>query len=66
MFSSVTVMLSEVLQVVRGAGKVGAAFTTTQGEQLRLVACNSTLGAGIRAARDAVGAWTGKRDEVFY
>lgn len=60
-------MLSEVLQVVRGAGKVGVAFATTQGEQLRLVACNSTLGAGIGAAQDAVGAWTGtvmKQDKV--
>ncbi|XP_058270379.1 atypical kinase COQ8B, mitochondrial [Hemibagrus wyckioides] len=52
-------MLSEVLQVVRGAGRVGAAFATTQAEQLRLIACNSTLGAGIKAAQDAVGAWSG-------
>ncbi|KAK3531480.1 hypothetical protein QTP70_023272 [Hemibagrus guttatus] len=51
-------MLSEVLQVVRGAGRVGAAFATIQAEQLRLIACNSTLGAGIKAAQDAVGAWT--------
>ncbi|XP_060799229.1 atypical kinase COQ8B, mitochondrial isoform X1 [Neoarius graeffei] len=60
-------MLSDVLQVVRGAGKVGAAFATTQGEQLRLMACNSTLGAGIKAAQDAVGVWTGtmmKQDKV--
>ncbi|KAF5896870.1 aarF domain-containing protein kinase 4-like, partial [Clarias magur] len=60
-------MLSEVLQVVRGAGKVGAAFATTQGDQLRLVACNSTLGAGIKAAQDAVGTWTGftvKQDQT--
>ncbi|XP_017346279.1 atypical kinase COQ8B, mitochondrial [Ictalurus punctatus] len=54
-------MLSEVLQVVRGAGKVGAAFVTTQGEQLRLIACNSTLGVGLKAAQDAAGAWTGVR-----
>ncbi|XP_027011326.2 atypical kinase COQ8B, mitochondrial [Tachysurus fulvidraco] len=52
-------MLSEVFQVVRGASRVGAAFATTQAEQLRLIACNSTLGAGIKAAQDAVGAWTG-------
>lgn len=63
-----TVMLSEVLQVVWGAGRVGAAFATTQAEQLRLIACNSTLGAGIKAAQDAVGAWSGtmiKEDKVI-
>ncbi|XP_051253200.1 atypical kinase COQ8B, mitochondrial [Dicentrarchus labrax] len=51
-------MLSEVLQVLRGAGKVGSALVTTQGEQLRLMACNSTLGskggAGIKVAQDVV------------
>lgn len=47
-------MLAEVLQVVRGAGKVGAAFVTTQGEQLRLMACNTSLGAGMKAAQTAV------------
>ncbi|KAM4565758.1 atypical kinase COQ8B, mitochondrial isoform 2-T2 [Odontesthes bonariensis] len=47
-------MLSEVMQVVRGAGKVGSALVTTQGEQLRLMACNSTLGAGVTAAQDVV------------
>ncbi|XP_072546835.1 atypical kinase COQ8B, mitochondrial [Salminus brasiliensis] len=47
-------MLSEVLQVLRGAGKVGAALATGQGEQLRLMACNSTLGAGVKAAQDVV------------
>lgn len=60
-------MLSEVFQVMRGASRVGAAFATTQAEQLRLIACNSTLGAGIKAAQDAVGAWTGtmiKQDKV--
>lgn len=46
------VMLSEVLQVLRGAGKVGSALVTTQGEQLRLMACNSSLGAGIKAVQD--------------
>ncbi|XP_062873297.1 atypical kinase COQ8B, mitochondrial [Trichomycterus rosablanca] len=60
-------MLSEVLQVLRGAGKVGAAFATTQGEQLRLVACNSTLGSGVKAVQDAVESWTGttmRQDET--
>ncbi|KAG9330206.1 hypothetical protein JZ751_021421 [Albula glossodonta] len=47
-------MLSEVFQVLRGAGRVGAAFATTQGEQLRLMACNSTLGAGMKVAQEAV------------
>lgn len=47
-----TVMLSEVLQVLRGAGKVGSALVSTQGEQLRLMACNSSLGAGVKAAQD--------------
>ncbi|XP_069552541.1 atypical kinase COQ8B, mitochondrial [Brachyistius frenatus] len=47
-------MPSEVMQVLRGAGKVGAALVTTQGEQLRLMACNSSLGAGVKAAQDVV------------
>lgn len=47
-------MLSEVLQVMRGAGKVGSALVATQGEQLRLMACNSTLGAGVKAGQDVV------------
>ncbi|TKS81428.1 Atypical kinase COQ8B, mitochondrial [Collichthys lucidus] len=47
-------MLSEVLQVLRGAGKVGSALVTTQGEQLRLMACNSSLGAGVKVAQDVV------------
>jgi len=47
-------MMSEVLQVLRGAGKVGSALITTQGEQLRLMACNSTLGAGVKVAQDVV------------
>ncbi|XP_071352256.1 atypical kinase COQ8B, mitochondrial [Trachinotus anak] len=47
-------MLSEVLQVLRGAGKVGSALVTTQGEQLRLMACNSSLGAGVKAAQGVV------------
>uniref|UniRef100_A0A8C4NXV1 Coenzyme Q8B n=1 Tax=Dicentrarchus labrax TaxID=13489 RepID=A0A8C4NXV1_DICLA len=59
-------MLSEVLQVLRGAGKVGSALVTTQGEQLRLMACNSTLGskggAGIKVAQDVV---EGLMEDVF-
>lgn len=47
-------MMAEVLQVLRGAGKVGSALVTTQGEQLRLMACNSTMGAGVKAAQEAV------------
>ena len=46
--------LAEALQVLRGAGKVGAAFATIQGEQLRLMACNTTLGAGVASAQAAV------------
>lgn len=45
-------MLSEVLQLLRGVGKVGSALITTQGEQLRLRACSSTFGAGVRVAQD--------------
>ncbi|KAM6932977.1 atypical kinase COQ8B, mitochondrial [Xenentodon cancila] len=47
-------MLSEVLQVLRGAGKVGSALVATQGEQLRIMACNSSLSAGVKAAQDVV------------
>ncbi|XP_034460095.1 atypical kinase COQ8B, mitochondrial isoform X1 [Hippoglossus hippoglossus] len=45
-------MLSEVMQVLRGAGKVGSALVSTQGEQLRLMACNCSLGAGVKVAQD--------------
>ncbi|TNN46194.1 AarF domain-containing protein kinase 4 [Liparis tanakae] len=48
------VLLSEVLQVLRGAGKVGSALVSTQGEQLRFVVSNSTMGAGVRVAQEAV------------
>lgn len=48
------VLLAEVMQVLRGAGKVGSAFVTTQGEQLTLMACNSSAGAGVKAAQDVV------------
>lgn len=48
------VLLSEVLQVLRGAGKVGSALVSTQGEQLRFVVSNSTVGAGVRVAQEAV------------
>ncbi|XP_033486766.2 atypical kinase COQ8B, mitochondrial [Epinephelus lanceolatus] len=47
-------MLSELLKVLRGAGKVGSALVTTQGEQLRLMACNSSVGAGVQAAQGVV------------
>ncbi|XP_020358548.1 atypical kinase COQ8B, mitochondrial [Oncorhynchus kisutch] len=47
-------MLAEVFQVLRGAGKVGHAFANTQGEMLRLMACNSTLGTGVKAAQEVV------------
>ncbi|XP_042151934.1 atypical kinase COQ8B, mitochondrial-like [Oncorhynchus tshawytscha] len=47
-------MLAEVFQVLRGAGKVGHAFTNTQGEMLRLMACNSTLGTGVKATQEVV------------
>lgn len=40
--------------MLRGAGKVGSALMITQGEQLRLMACNSTLGAGVQAAQGVV------------
>lgn len=46
--------LAEMLQVLRGAGKVGCALVNTQGEHLRLMACNSSLGAGVKAAQDVV------------
>lgn len=68
-------MLSEVLQVMRGAGKVGSALLNTQGEQLRLMACNSSVGAGVKAAQDVVeglvGTFTGSsaqqsvKEDVF-
>uniref|UniRef100_A0A671TNV3 Coenzyme Q8B n=1 Tax=Sparus aurata TaxID=8175 RepID=A0A671TNV3_SPAAU len=61
-------MLSEVLQVLRGAGKVGSALVTTQGEQLRLMACNSSMAAGVKAAQDVVeglvGTFMGGSSEV--
>lgn len=53
------VMLPEVMQVLRGAGKVGSALVTTQGEQLRLMACTSSIGAGLKAAQDAVNGLVG-------
>ncbi|XP_059186482.1 atypical kinase COQ8B, mitochondrial [Centropristis striata] len=45
-------VMAEVLQVLRGAGKVGSALVATQGEQLRLMACNSSMAAGVKAAQD--------------
>ncbi|KAM6931796.1 atypical kinase COQ8B, mitochondrial [Lycodopsis pacificus] len=47
-------MLSEVLQVLRGAGKVGSALVCSQGEHLKFMACNSTVGAGVKVAQNAV------------
>lgn len=52
-------MLPEVMQVLRGAGKVGSALVATQGEQLRLMACTSSIGAGLKAAQDAVNGLVG-------
>ncbi|XP_059931567.1 atypical kinase COQ8B, mitochondrial isoform X4 [Gadus macrocephalus] len=46
--------LAEMLQVMRGAGKVGSALVNTQGEHLRLMACNSSLGGVAQAAQDMV------------
>lgn len=40
--------------MLRGAGKVGSALVTTQGEQLQLMACNSSIGPGIKVAQDVV------------
>lgn len=47
------------MQVLRGAGKVGSALVATQGEQLRLMACTSSIGAGLKAAQDAVNGLVG-------
>ncbi|XP_051934887.1 atypical kinase COQ8B, mitochondrial isoform X2 [Hippocampus zosterae] len=47
-------VISEVLQVLRGANKVGYALITTQGEQLRLITCNSSLAAGVKVAQEVV------------
>ncbi|XP_072312082.1 atypical kinase COQ8B, mitochondrial isoform X2 [Eucyclogobius newberryi] len=46
--------LSEVMLVLRGAGRVGSAMVSTQGEQLRLMASNSSLCTGVRAAQELV------------
>lgn len=54
--------------MLRGAGKVGSALVTTQGEQLRLMACNSSMAAGVKAAQDVVeglvGTFMGGSSEV--
>ncbi|XP_029026650.1 atypical kinase COQ8B, mitochondrial isoform X2 [Betta splendens] len=47
-------MLSEVLQVLRGASKVGSALIATQGEQLSLITCNSSLAPVVKAAQNVV------------
>uniref|UniRef100_V9KJT1 Putative aarF domain-containing protein kinase 4-like protein n=1 Tax=Callorhinchus milii TaxID=7868 RepID=V9KJT1_CALMI len=44
-------MWGEIAAVVRGAVLVGRSLAETQGENLRLVACNSTLAAGLRRAQ---------------
>ena len=51
---SSTVQLAEMLQVLRGAGRVGSALVNTQGEHLRLMACNSSIGGVVKAAQDVV------------
>ncbi|KAK0154809.1 Atypical kinase COQ8B, mitochondrial [Merluccius polli] len=51
---ALALQLAEMLQVLRGAGKVGSALVTTQGDHLRLMACNSSLGAGVKAVQDVV------------
>ena len=48
------VSVNELMQVLRGAGKVGSSLVSTQGEQLRLMACNSTVGAAVKAAQELV------------
>uniref|UniRef100_A0A673Z508 Coenzyme Q8B n=1 Tax=Salmo trutta TaxID=8032 RepID=A0A673Z508_SALTR len=58
-------MLAEVFQVLRGAGKVGQAFANTQGEMLRLMACNSTLGTGVKAAQEVVEDQQSIKEDVF-
>uniref|UniRef100_A0A8C9ZXY7 Coenzyme Q8B n=1 Tax=Sander lucioperca TaxID=283035 RepID=A0A8C9ZXY7_SANLU len=50
------------MQVLRGAGKVGSALVTTQGEQLRLMTCNSSVGAAVKVAQDAVEGLSIKED----
>ena len=54
LFCASTVQLAEILQVLRGAGRVGSALVNTQGEHLRLMACNSSLGGAVKAAQDVV------------
>jgi len=44
--------LNELMQVMRGVNKVGCSFLGTQGEQLRVMASNSTVGAGVKAAQE--------------
>lgn len=54
--------------MLRGAGKVGSALVATQGEQLRLMACTSSIGAGVKAAQDVaeglVATFMGSTDRV--
>ncbi|XP_039624058.1 atypical kinase COQ8B, mitochondrial [Polypterus senegalus] len=44
-------MLAELVQVLRGASLVGKAFAQIQGEQFRLMACNSTLATGLKVVQ---------------
>ncbi|XP_078389562.1 atypical kinase COQ8B, mitochondrial isoform X2 [Cetorhinus maximus] len=44
-------MWTEVAKVLWGAARVGKAFTEKQGEELKLAACSSVLGAGLRKAQ---------------
>ncbi|KAL4647396.1 aarF domain-containing protein kinase 4 isoform X1 [Arapaima gigas] len=46
------VNLAEVLQVLRGAGRVGVAMASTQSDRLRIVLCNSTPGAAVKGAQE--------------
>ncbi|MBN3326015.1 COQ8B kinase, partial [Atractosteus spatula] len=45
-------MWGEAMQVLSGVGRVGAAFAETQAEQLWLLACNSSLTAGVKRVQN--------------
>lgn len=44
-------MWREVGYMVMGVARVGQAFVETQGEHIRLIACNSSLGDGLRSVQ---------------
>ncbi|XP_069500560.1 atypical kinase COQ8B, mitochondrial [Ambystoma mexicanum] len=46
-------MWREVGYVMWGVARIGQAFVVTQGEQLRLIACNSSLKAGVKSVQAA-------------